>query len=167
MSNLRRYKTDCNHYFITNVTYKRMPILVKNGDLMMSAIKSLQKRENVSIIAFVVLSDHFHMLIDTQKLDISKILQKIKMNFGALYRDRMNMKAGRIWQNRFWDHIIRNQEDLNRHIDYIHYNPVKHGYAPNLSDWKYSSINKYKKDGYYSDDWGQREEFVFDGNYGE
>ena len=77
------------------------------------------------------------------------------MSFGVHFRIRMNIDFGRAWQHRFCDHAIRNQDDLNNHLDYIHYNPVKHGYTLNPLDWEYYSIHGYFKDGYYSDDWGQ------------
>jgi len=166
MSILRRYKSDFNIYFVTNVTFYRKLILQKNGDLLMAAIESLKNKNNIDILAFVILPDHFHILIDTHSFDISKIMQKIKMSFGVHFRIRMNINSGRVWQHRFWDHAIRNQDDLNNHIDYIHYNPVKHGYTHNPFDWEYSSIHGYFQDGYYSDDWG-RQDVVFEGKYGE
>ncbi len=162
MSILRRYKSDFTLYFITNVTYQRRPILVANADLLMNAIGSF--KNNIEILAYVILPDHFHILIDIRGKDISHIMQKIKMSFGVNYRIRMNIDSGRIWQNRFWDHVIRNQNDLNNHIDYVHYNPVKHGLAKKPFDWQYSSIREFKN--CYQFDWGNKE-IVFEGKYGE
>ena len=54
-----------------------------------------------------------------------------------------------IWQRRFWEHLIRDDNDFERHVDYIHYNPVKHGFVKRPSDWPYSSIHRYIKDGNY------------------
>ena len=133
----------------------------------MTTIDSIRKRENVVIEAFVILPDHFHLVVDIMNSNISKIMQKIKMRFGALYRGQMNLKAGRIWQHRFWDHIIRNQDDLNRHIDYIHYNPVKHGLAKKPQDWEYSSFNEYLKKGHYSIEWGTNDNIEISGEFGE
>jgi len=59
-----------------------------------------------------------------------------------------------IWQRRFWEYLIRNQVDLTRHIEYIHYNPVKHGLARTPAEWQYSSYKKYVQDGIYRLDWG-------------
>jgi putative transposase len=64
------------------------------------------------------------------------------------------MKSGQVWQNRFWDHILSDQEDLNRHIDYIHYNPVKHGLTDDPLEWEHSSFRVYRSRGFYSDGWG-------------
>ncbi|MFZ5980732.1 MAG: REP-associated tyrosine transposase, partial [Candidatus Zixiibacteriota bacterium] len=115
----------------------------------------------------VILPEHIHFIIDPLSFDVSNIIQRIKMSFAANYRKRNDLKAGRIWQNRFWDHIIRNQQDMNRHIDYIHYNPVKHGLVESPFSWKESSIHEYGIKGYYSSDWGQREDLVIEGDFGE
>jgi putative transposase len=78
------------------------------------------------------------------------------MSFGLLWRKRNGLDSGRIWQNRFWDHIIRDQKDMNRHIDYVHFNPAKHGYVNSPFNWTYSSIHEYHEEGFYSRDWGLR-----------
>ena len=75
------------------------------------------------------------------------------------------MKSGIVWQKRYWDHIIRNQDDMNNHVDYIHYNPIKHGYVNNPFDWKLSSIHNFKD--IYQADWGKSEKIIFEGDYGE
>jgi putative transposase len=167
MSNLRRYHKEGNIYFITNVTYGRKPILVDNVDLFWDSVESVKRQANFEFIAYAILPDHFHVLIDPIDFEISKLLQKIKMSFGVRFRTSRNIRSGRVWQNRFWDHIIRNQSDMNRHIDYIHYNPVKHGLAKSPFDWKYSSIHAYKVRGYYSEDWGRENVADVVGQYGE
>lgn len=59
-----------------------------------------------------------------------------------------------VWQRRFWEHLIRDDEDFARHLDYIHYNPVKHGCAARAADWPYSTFQKWVKRGVYAEDWG-------------
>jgi putative transposase len=59
-----------------------------------------------------------------------------------------------IWQRRFWEHTIRDDEDLVRHINYIHFNPVKHGLVTRLADWRWSSYHDYLRNGYYDEEWG-------------
>jgi len=167
MSILRRYQRDGDRYFITNVTYKRNPILVENIDLFWKGFDTVKEKSIYDIMAWVVLPDHFHLVIDPKGQDISNIVQRIKMSFGALWRKRMGLFSGRVWQNRFWDHIIRDQKDLNRHIDYIHFNPVKHGYVNSPYDWPHSSIHKYYEEGFYSRDWGLMEVIEFQGEFGE
>ena len=165
MSILRRYHSAGNIYFITNVTHDRRPILVNNAGLFWDSINSIKTRIDFELIAYVLIPDHFHILIDPKSANISHILQRLKMSFGVKYRIARGDDSGRVWQNRFWDHIIRNQEDMNRHIDYIHYNPVKHGLSKSPFDWKDSSISNYKE--FYPTDWGENEPISFDDDFGE
>ena len=59
-----------------------------------------------------------------------------------------------LWQRRFWEHTIRDEQDLERHVDYIHCNPVKHGLVARVRDWEHSSFHQYVRDGVLPDDWG-------------
>jgi len=72
-----------------------------------------------------------------------------------------------IWQRRYWEHLIRDEQDYLHHVDYIHYNPVKHGYIANASDWPYSSIHRYIKSGMIDEDWGVDRIARTEGGYGE
>lgn len=67
---------------------------------------------------------------------------------------RLQKGEREIWQRRFWEHVIRDEKDLTRHVEYIHYNPVKHGFVKSPIDWPYSSFKKYVQEGFYSSDWG-------------
>jgi len=71
-----------------------------------------------------------------------------------------------VWQRRFWEHQIRNDEDLIRHADYIHYNPVKHSLVGSPHAWKHSSLHRCVRDGLYHPDWGVNEPVTFDGAIG-
>jgi putative transposase len=68
---------------------------------------------------------------------------------------RKKRKESIIWQRRFWEHWIRDENDLNHHIDYVHYNPVKHGLVSRAQDWKNSSFHEFVEMGYYDRDWGE------------
>ena len=120
-----------------------MPILVDHGDLLMAAITRTRKRVAFELHAWVIVPDHFHIVVDSQSTNISGILQRIKMDFGAHWRSRLGLKAGRVWQKRFWDHVIRDEADLLKHCDYIHYNPVKHGLVESPFEWPHSSIRQF------------------------
>lgn len=61
-----------------------------------------------------------------------------------------------IWQRRYWEHAIRDERDLQNHVDYIHYNPVKHGLVLKVKDWPYSSFHQWVKRGHYQENWGAR-----------
>jgi len=167
MTNIRRYFKQGNVYFLTHVTHGRIPILIDQFDLVWLAIQSGKEETPFDLIAWVVLPDHLHIVIDPLDNDLSSLMKRIKLSFSTSYRKRVSMRAGRVWQYRFWDHIIRDQQDFNRHIDYVHYNPVKHGLAANPFQWDYSSFHRYFKEGYYREDWGAKELLEFQGAFGE
>ena len=89
-----------------------------------------------------------------------------------LYREEWlnDSKAKRrestIWQRRYWEHQIRNEQDYQRHMDYLHYNPVKHGWVKRAIDWPYSTFHRYVKQGIYAEDWGDVVEMEM-GDFGE
>jgi putative transposase len=167
MTNIRRYFQTGNLYFLTHVTSSRLPILVNNFDLLWRAIEATRAKHPFDLIAWVVLPDHMHLLIDPLQCNLSGVVRKIKLVFSTKYRESLGLVSGKVWQNRFWDHRIRDQEDFNRHVDYIHYNPVKHGLVSAPMEYPYSSFREYRARGYYSDDWGVREQIVIDGSFGE
>jgi putative transposase len=162
MTNIRRFFRENDIVFLTHVTYQRNPILVKHSGLLLEAIHKIENEFDCEIFAWVVLPDHFHILIDARGNDLSLLMRKLKLSFSANYRKTAGLRSGRVWQYRFWDHIIRDQEDMNRHLDYIHYNALKHGYVKNPFDWKYSSIHKYQ-----SEYVGVLEDVEFEGEFGE
>ena len=167
MSKLRRYYSQGYLYFITTVTLDRNPILVDNFDLFKTAYNRTLKRFDIKIPAWVVMPDHLHMIIDTSKNNISDIMKVFKQDFGFLYRQRIGIRTGRVWQLRFYDHLIRNQDDYNHHINYIHYNPVKHCMVKAVREYQYSSFQDYVNIGVYPLDWGDMREIKFDGEFGE
>ena len=79
---------------------------------------------------------------------------------------RSKKKEQTIWQRRFWEHLIRDDQDLIRHVEYIHYNPVKHGLVKSPRDWEYSSFHRYVREGIYDQDWGAGVEITFDSTVG-
>jgi putative transposase len=167
MSNLRRYYTSGNHYFVTSATIDRIPILIQNIDLYRTAIDRTCDRFGIEVIAWVVLPDHLHLILDPKVNNLSDVMKVFKQDFGFLYRQRVGARTGRVWQLRFHDHIIRDQDDMNRHIDYIHYNPVKHGLVRAVRDYPHSSFAQYVVDGFYREDWGDMGEIRLEGEFGE
>jgi putative transposase len=106
------------------------------------------------MVAWVVLPDHVHMIVTHNKWDISAAMKHFKLKFSGLFRSRHHLTSGRIWQYRFWDHVIRDSSDQQRHIDYIHYNPVKHGLVAVPFGYEHSSLAQFYRDGFYQRDWG-------------
>jgi len=167
MSNIRRYFRPGDYSFLTHVTYKRIPILIDNFDLWQKAFDDIREKFPFELIAWVVLPDHFHIILEFDTDEVSNLMRRIKLSFSMNFRKRKRMRRGRIWQYRFWDHIIRDQLDINRHIDYIHYNPVKHGLVNDPFDYRYSSLNEYLQRGLYTRDWGIKESINFEEEFGE
>ena len=108
---------------------------------------------------YAALWDHLHLLVrPVEGVTISEIMHSVKR--GTTFRVKaITGSSGKLslWQDRFWDHVIRDQDDLNRHLDYVHYNPVKHGYVFRPEDWGRSSYRVWLDRGYYEPGWGHDE----------
>ena len=167
MSKLLRYYSEGNIYFTTSVTYDRQLLLKECYPELKSCLDLIQDEIDIKIISWVLLPDHFHLIIEPHNENLSKIMKIIKLKYSYLYKKKYKLYEKTIWQKRFWDHIIRDEADLNNQMDNIHYNPVKHGYVKRPFDWEYSSIHDYKRNGYYQSDWGVKEELNIDGEFGE
>jgi putative transposase len=159
MKTLRRIDIRERLYFITACTLKRGEYLLAEPEIFWECWP-LPKPE-----AWVIIRDHFHLIVSSGEKGISKLIHDFKIRYSIRYRFRFG--KGRIWQNRFWDHIIRDQDDLNRHIDYIHYNPVKHGLVGDPFLYEYSSIHEFHKQGYYEREWGRKPIEYDPANFGE
>lgn len=165
MVKIKRIYCKGHPHFITNMTYERRPIIIDNIDLLWEAVETILQKDDFGLMAWVILPDHFHFLIDVKKSNISKILQRIKLSYSVRLRNRYGFDYGKVWQNGFWDHIIRDEKDLNSHLNYIHYNPIKHGLINNPFDYEHSSLKKHRD--FYPDDWGIIKPLEFDGDFGK
>jgi putative transposase len=132
-----------------------LPIFAGNETMLLQSMYDSYARYSCTLMAWIIMPDHFHLIIDVNNSNISKPIHYIKQSFSQKYRNRIDKSAGRIWQYRFWDHIIRNQEDFNRHLDYIHFNPIKHGLTNRPFEYKFSSIHQFGD--FYKSDWGNSE----------
>ncbi len=161
MPDFRRYYIPDSIVFITNVTAHRIPILHIEGNLSLywDTLKNVRLLYPFHLLAYVILPDHFHWLmqIDDHTGNFSKVLHSFKRNFSRNYlKEHSEYSNHQIWQARFWDHIIRDEKDLSRHFDYIHWNPVKHGYVQTPDEWLPSSFGFWKQKGIYSYEWGSQ-----------
>ncbi len=167
MPNYKRYYLDNYYIFITIVTYNRKPILIPNITLLRASFKKALNMFDFEIFGSVILPDHLHLIIkpkDSNKDNFSKIIGTIKRTFTqsinekplneGLPTSRIKRNEKCIWQRRFYDHIIRSEEDLYNHLDYIHYNPVKHRHTKHVRDWEFSSFHKFVKLKNYEPNWG-------------
>jgi putative transposase len=145
-------------YFFTIVTYQRRPMLTQPDSISILKniwLETITKRP-VELIAYCILPDHLHCVWSMPEDDLNFPVRwsAIKGKFTIQYHQRYpEENETRIWENRYWEHLIRDEQDLNRHIDYIHYNPIKHGLVNKPVDWKLSSFSEYLANGFYSEDW--------------
>ncbi len=156
--NFRRYYVPNSIVFITQVVNHREPIFRDTVHLerLKAVLHNVKVRHPFTMLAYVFLPDHFHCLIKpTGVSNFSKIMLSLKSNFTKQYKEKRGIKGSmKFWQKRFSDHIIRDEIDLGRHIDYIHYNPVKHGLALRPEDWPQSSFLLWKEKSVYLERWG-------------
>ena len=175
----RRSLVDGATYFFTVVTYKRRRILCnkENAGLIKEAFRYVQERHPFDVDAIVILPDHIHSIwtLPEKDSDFSTRWRMIKSYFTR--RCRETYRKGRspsraekgeqgVWQRRFWEHRIKEDEDLVRHVDYIHYNPVKHGLTTSPVEWPHTSLHSYVERGIYESDWGADSPIEFDAKVG-
>jgi len=169
-------------YYFTVVTYHRTPILTGYGarNILHHAWKIISERYPFTTVAICLLPDHIHTIWMLPESDnnYSVRWKEIKRQFTQRYlaevgpgesRSLSRQKRGEaaIWQRRFWEHVISDDEDLGRHVDYIHFNPVKHGLVKKAKDWQWSSFHRYVQEGYYDADWGKASEYWGESKFGE
>ena len=166
MSQYKRCYQSGGYYFFTLVTYQRRPIFsnpenVKHLKISMNRVK---KKYPFFLNAIVILPDHLHCLwkLPENDKDFSTRWRLIKRYFSMEMNTLINhRKEKEVWQRRFWEHVIRNEDDWQKHMDYIHYNPVKHGLAKSPGDWQHSSFNYWVENGLYEKNWGSIESITF------
>ena len=153
MANYCRARVPGGLYFFTVVTAARQPFLTRNIDALRLAFSSTKSKHPFRMNAYVVLPEHMHCIwtLPNDDSDFSTRWRLIKSRFGHIVRGRAGMHD--IWQPRFWEHVIRDDRDFTNHLDYIHYNPVKHDFVECPADWHLSSFHHYVKAGLYSREW--------------
>ena len=165
MPNYRRARVAGGTYFFTvTLRNRRAATLTNNIDLLRTAVRRVRAHHPFEIDACVVLPDHLHCIWtlppDDDRYSLRWRLIKSIVSKGlppAERRPRKLCVRGErgIWQRRFWEHTIRDDRDYARHLDYIHFNPVKHGYVPRAADWPYSTFHTYVRDGVLPLDWAE------------
>jgi putative transposase len=151
MTNIRRHFIPNAPVFITAVCHDRCPHLAapEHKDLLLTAMREVKERHPFRMLGYAVMDDHFHWLfVPGRAADFPRIVQMVKLRFA-----RRLPGEPPVWQRRYWDHIIRSIDDLRNHLDYIHYNPVKHGLVTVPGDYRWSSLPVYVGKGWYPPDW--------------
>jgi len=182
MSRYRRADTAGGSYFFTLVSYRRQAILCDDHirKALREAIKKIQLTYPFKIDAWVLLPDHLHCLWTLSEDDSNfsqrwaKIKRYVSLACGECYKrsewiseSKKKHRESTIWQRRYWEHQIRDQKDFSHHVDYIHYNPVKHGLSSQANQWPYSTLHRYVNEGKYSVDWAGQSVGLERAGYGE
>jgi putative transposase len=151
----RRIFEDGYSYFLTMVTHGRKPLLVEHIDLLRYAFKLSKQKYDYKIEAIVILPDHLHMVITPMiATDYPKIISHIKRSFVYGLDKNIKMEAkselsfakyrrvhSGIWQERYYEHTIRDEKDFLARLEYIRVNPLKHELVTNINEWKYISFS--------------------------
>jgi putative transposase len=169
MAQYRRVYFPGGSFFFTIVVNGRKPIFKSaiSRKLLREAWSTIHKKYPFTLVACCLLPEHLHCIWTMPENDsdysmrwkgikglFSKEYNKVVRPVVKLSKSMKKKREAGIWQRRFWEHTLCRQEDFNAHIDYIHYNPVKHGLVKNVSDWPWSTFHKYVKQGIYPADWG-------------
>ncbi|MDP2832024.1 MAG: transposase [Pseudomonadota bacterium] len=164
MPDYRRNRVPGGTYFFTvNLLERSNTLLVSHVDALREAVRKVRAARPFHIDAWVVLPEHMHAVwtLPPGDTDYSARWKAIKIAFAKAipsteFRSAVRVTRGErgIWQRRFWEHTIRDEQDYAAHVDYVHINPMKHGLVACVGDWPYSSFHRYVTQGIYAPDWG-------------
>lgn len=177
MSNYRRNRVPGGTYFFTvNLLDRKSSLLTDHIAELRDAVRSVRQRQPFHIDAWVVLPEHMHAIwtLPLDDEEYSSRWQAIKKAFSKAvpkieYRSpvRIERHERGIWQRRFWEHTIADETDYTAHMDYIHYNPVKHGWVRTVKEWPFSSFHRLVERRVYPADWAGSDWADFDIGLGE
>jgi putative transposase len=162
------------YFFTVTLADRRSRILVDRIASLRHAFRVTRTERPFTIDAIVILPDHLHviMTLPPGDSDFSGRWRRLKSLFSrCVVADGVPVARSQrgeyaLWQRRFWEHTIRDESDFSRHVDYIHYNPVKHNLVTRVKDWPYSSFHRYVRRGLMPEDWGGTADAA-GANYGE
>jgi putative transposase len=172
MPNYRRWYEPGGTYHFTVVMHQRQPLFwaPEAQRLLGVALRSERRRRPFTTVAMVLLPEHLHCIwtLPRGDADFSTRWQIVKGEFteswlasggGEVRPSASRLAKGErgVWQRRFWEHCVRDEDDLERCCHYIHYNPVKHGHVARPRDWPMSSFHRFVRAGDYEPDWGRTE----------
>ncbi|HVA14956.1 MAG TPA: transposase [Stellaceae bacterium] len=149
-------------FFTVNLAERRLRLLTDNIALLREAFRSTRARHPFAIDAIVVLPDHLHTIwtLPEGDRDFAVRWNLIKGGFTRFLPRAERISASRlrkrergIWQRRYWEHTLRDDDDYARHVDYIHFNPVRHGYVDEPASWPFSSFHRMVRLGFYPENW--------------
>ena len=159
MARFKRYFQSENWVFLTIVTGNRRPWLreARAKRHLLGCMRELKRDRPFRHLAHVILDDHLHwILIADRGHDVPTLVSSLKRRV-AFERRRRGLSWGGLWQPRYYDHILRDDRAFGIHLDYIHYNPVRHGYVAMARQYRWSSFHAWVARGAYESCWGVRE----------
>ena len=150
----RSYVPGGVYFFTVNLRDRRSTLLVDKIDDLRASVRWVRNQYPFDIHAWVVLPDHLHAVwsLPDGDADYSSRWREIKKRFVKSLSGRP-VGSPSPWQNRFWEHSIRDELDYQRHVDYVHWNPMKHKLVSRVVDWPYSSFHRAVAQGIYPEDW--------------
>jgi putative transposase len=162
MSRYRRSLAEGATFFFTvNLADRKSRLLIDEIDRLRNAYRRVAERHPFETVAICVLPDHLHAIwrLPTDDADFGMRWGHIKRGFSTglpADESRTSSKIAKrekgIWQRRFWEHQIRDDLDLQRHVDYIYFNPVKHEYVKHPVEWPHSSFHRDVRNGLLKND---------------
>jgi putative transposase len=169
MPEYRRANIPGSSVFLTLITYQREQLFLvpENIDKLRQACNLMMAEKPFTIDAAVILPEHIHFLwtLPPDDRDYSYRVGRMEVLFTRALRGANNLpenvcesrkkhRESNVWQRRFYEHTIRDEFDLRKHLDYLHFNPVKHGLVKCVHDWQYSSFHRGVRRGEYDAKWG-------------
>jgi putative transposase len=163
MTNYRRSNlAGASYFFTVNLADRSQTLLTDHIDLLRKAFEYTRERHPFVVDAIVVLPEHIHAIwtLPAEDSDFALRWRLIKTVFSrglphGEHRSNSRQSKGErgIWQRRYWEHLIRDEADFSRHVDYIHINPVKHGFVSRVAEWPHSSFHRYVQAGILPQNW--------------
>ena len=163
-------------YFFTVVTARRRKLFSNEEavEVLRQAFQHVNRKRPFTVNAMAVLPDHLHCIWTLPAADADYPTRWRLIKTWTTRHCPPRLQYGRVpahphrtpptlWQPRYWEHVIRDETDYRQHVEYIHYNPVKHGYVRQPCDWPHSSFRRYVQRGLYPRDWGRTEPVLGEG----
>jgi putative transposase len=164
----RRLRISGGTYIFTLVTFDRLPIFRNDEavELLKTSLQSVAIDHPFQILGYVIMPDHLHCIweLPDGDPDFSGRWSLVKARFTRAYAkrfdttkpspSRLRRRERSVWQRRFWEHFIQDDKELNQCLDYVHLNPIYHGFVAHPIEWKHSSFGDYVRDGIYPASWG-------------
>jgi len=145
MTKARRYIEPGGVYFITSVTNKRAPLLVNEvaARFLVASLIFHKYIFNYKLLGYVVMPNHFHILVQpNDRYNISKIMNHIKGNYARKY-NQIIRRVGKLWQQGFYDSVMRDENEIRKWLEYMHNNPVDAGIVSSPEEYEFSSYHQY------------------------